>query len=132
MIMRLKTTGFFWLLSVSTLCLSQASYATDKALLNILLANGLISQAQYEQLAETEVLTTEAVLARTASVVNTSVSASCSYCACEMSPFASKIFNNALSVAYDACDKQSVLTLKSQKKPVVLSRMIITAPFRLR
>ena len=67
MILRLKTTGFFWLFSVFVLCLSQGSHATDKALLDILLANGLISQAQYEQLAETEVLTTEAVLAGVAS-----------------------------------------------------------------
>ena len=67
MILRLKTTGFFWLFSVCVLCLSQESYATDKALLDILLSNGLISQAQYEQLAETEVLTTEAVLAGVAS-----------------------------------------------------------------
>jgi hypothetical protein len=67
MILRLKTTSFLWLLSVSVLCLSQAASATDKALLDILLSNGLISQAQYEQLAETEVLTTEAVLAGVAS-----------------------------------------------------------------
>ena len=67
MILRLKTTGFFWLFSVCVLCLSQESYATDKALFDILLSNGLISQAQYEHLAETEVLTTEAVLAGVAS-----------------------------------------------------------------
>ena len=67
MILRLKTTSFLWLLSVSVLCLSQAASATDKALLDILLSNGLISQAQYEQLAEAEVLTTEAVLAGVAS-----------------------------------------------------------------
>ena len=67
MILRLRTTSFLWLLSVSVLCLSQAASATDKALLDILLSNGLISQAQYEQLAETEVLTTEAVLAGVAS-----------------------------------------------------------------
>ena len=67
MILRLRTTSFLWLLSVSVLCLSQVASATDKALLDILLSNGLISQAQYEQLAETEVLTTEAVLAGVAS-----------------------------------------------------------------
>ena len=67
MILRLKTTSFLWLLSVSVLCLSQVASATDKALLDILLSNWLISQAQYEQLAETEVLTTEAVLAGVAS-----------------------------------------------------------------
>ena len=67
MILRLRTTSVLWLLSVSVLCLSKAASATDKALLDILLSNGLISQAQYEQLAETEVLTTEAVLAGVAS-----------------------------------------------------------------
>ncbi len=62
-----QSNGFLWLLSVSVLCLSQAASATDKALSDILLSNGLISEAQYEQLAEKDVLTTEAVLAGVAS-----------------------------------------------------------------
>ena len=42
MILLLKKTALLWLLSIGVLLSSAAAFATDKALLDILLGNGLI------------------------------------------------------------------------------------------